>query len=119
MSSGDIIAGDFPEKSFIISVFGNISIQCSTIKNPSFKYDITKSIKNIEIITEETKKKFLGAAGWGTVGAIALGPLGAIAGILVGGNKKEILIACELKNGKKFIATVDNKLYKNMLKVSY
>lgn len=119
MSSGDIIAGDFPEKSFIISVFGDISIHCQTIKNPSFKHNITKDIKSVEIITEETKKKFLGAAGWGAVGAIALGPLGAIAGVLAGGNKKELLIACELKDGKKFIATVDNKLYKTMLKVSY
>ena len=119
MSSGDIIAGDFPEKSFILNVFGDISIHCSTIKNPSFKRSITKEIKNVEIITEETKKKFLGAAGWGAIGAIALGPLGAVAGILAGGNKKEMLIACELKDGKKFIATVDSKLYKKLLSVSY
>lgn len=116
MSSGDIIAGDFPEKSYLSNIWGEIYINFNSFKFPYAKpLDITKDIKGIEIITEETKKKFLGAAGWGAVGAIALGPLGAVAGILAGGNKKEMLIACELKDGKKFIAEVDSKLYKKLL----
>lgn len=115
-SDGKIIAGDFPKGSIITKVFSVITL------TPSGKFtgmNITNQIKNVEIITEESKKKFVGAAGWGLVGAVALGPLGAIAGILAGGNKKEILVACELKDGKKFIATVDSKLYQSMLSASY
>lgn len=116
MSVGEIIAGDFPKGSQVIKSFGSIMLRPA---DKIMGIDITKDIKNIEIVTEETKKKFIGSAGWGLVGGLALGPLGLIAGILAGGNKKEILIACELKNDKRFIAIVDSKLYKNLLSVSY
>jgi len=116
MSSGEIIAGDFSKGTYIFKSFGTITLMRS---NQLKGIDITKDIKNVEIVTEETKKKFIGSAGWGLVGGLALGPLGLIAGVLAGGNKKEILIACELKNGKKFIALVDSKLYKGLLSASY
>lgn len=124
MATGKIIAGDFSKDEIIKIVAGKPAIvpkdgglfsKVNFINN-----DIQNiEIQNIEIITEENKKKFIGTAGWGLVCGLALGPLGLIAGILAGGNKKEFLIACELKNGKKLIAKVDSKIYKSLLSASY
>lgn len=119
MAVGKIIAGDFSKDNVIKIVAGKPAIvpkDGGLFNKVNF---INNDIKSIEIITEENKKKFIGTAGWGLVGGLALGPLGLIAGILAGGNKKEILIACELKDGKKLIAEVDSKIYKSMLTASY
>lgn len=116
MAVGKIIAGDFPKGTYIKESFKTLLL---VRPKQAFGTDITKNIETVEIITEENKKKFIGTAGWGLVGGLALGPLGLIAGILAGGNKKEILIACELKDGKKLIAEVDSKIYKSMLTASY
>jgi hypothetical protein len=119
MAVGKIIAGDFSKDNVIKIVAGKPAIVPKDGGLFSKVNFINNDIKSIEIITEENKKKFIGTAGWGLVGGLALGPLGLIAGILAGGNKKEILIACELKDGKKLIAEVDSKIYKSMLTASY
>ncbi len=119
MSTGKIIAGDFSKDEVIKIVAGKLAIVPKDGGLFSKVNFINNDIQNVEIITEENKKKFIGTAGWGLVGGLALGPLGLIAGILAGGNKKEFLIACELKNGKKLIAEVDSKIYKSMLNASY
>ena len=45
------------------------------------------SVTTIEIITEENKKKVAGTMAGGAAGLLLLGPLGAIGGLLLGGNK--------------------------------
>lgn len=45
----------------------------------------------VELMDEEKSKSFLGSAGFGLVGAALLGPVGLIAGALVGGNKKVVV----------------------------
>ncbi|MBA4390410.1 MAG: hypothetical protein C0399_05685 [Syntrophus sp. (in: bacteria)] len=70
-----------------------------------------KDIQNVEVLTEENKKKFVGTAIAGAAGALLLGPLGLVAGVLAGGKSKQVSFICFLKNGKKFMATTDNKTY--------
>jgi hypothetical protein len=72
------------------------------------------NLQSVELITEENKKKFIGAAGWALVGSVLLGPLGLIAGALVGGNKKEVTFACYLKDGTKFMVVADSKIYQKI-----
>lgn len=85
-------------------------------------YEVEKDIQRVEILTEENKKKIFGSAGWGLTGAVLgsliAGPVGlaaGIAGILKGGNKKEICFACFLRDGRKFMAIADNKTYQTIL----
>lgn len=73
-----------------------------------------EDIQSVELLTEESKKKFLGSAGLGIAGGLLLGPLGLLAGALAGGNKKEICFACHLKDGKKFMAVTDSKVYQKL-----
>ena len=68
--------------------------------------------KSIEVANEENVTKFGSAAGWGAAGAVVLGPVGFLAGALLGGKGKEITFIAELKNGKKFMATTENKYFK-------
>jgi hypothetical protein len=110
MGNIKIVAGDIPE--------GKWSLKTSwsgetTINNffLSEKILITDAVQSIEIMTEESKKKFLGAFVGGTAGALILGPVGLLAGVLTGGQKKEVTFACYFKDGRKLLATTDAKTF--------
>ena len=60
-------------------------------------------IESVDLVTQENKTSVLGKAGWGAVGAIALGPLGLLAGVLGGGNKSMMIMAVKFKNGRKVL----------------
>lgn len=74
------------------------------------------SVTTIEIITEENKKKVAGTMAGGAAGLLLLGPLGAIGGLLLGGNKKLVNIAVSLNDGRYFVATCTTKTHLALLK---
>lgn len=76
--------------------------------------DLKHDAESVELMTEEKVKKLAGTAGWGAAGMVLLGPLGAIGGILLGGNKKEVAFVCHLKDGRKFMATTDGKTWQKI-----
>lgn len=81
-----------------------------------FQYiPLVGNIASLQTVTEENKKSFIGKAGWGLVGGVALGGVGAIAGLIAGGNKKEIVIALSMKTGENVMATVDQDTFKWLL----
>jgi len=45
-------------------------------------------LAEIEVASEEGAKRIGGALAWGTVGALALGPVGLLAGLLLGGKER-------------------------------
>jgi hypothetical protein len=66
-------------------------------------------IDQLEIATEESLKKMGGAIGWGLVGGLALGGIGAVAGLLAGGRSKEVTFACKFKDGRKVLGKCNSK----------
>jgi len=80
---------------------------------------LSANIERIEIMTEEKAKSFLGSAGLGIVGGLVFGPIGALAGILAGGNKREVCFACYLKDGRKFMAITDPKTYQKLATLAF
>ena len=83
-----------------------------------FKYKhilMLNQIVSVDILTEENKKHVLGTITGAGVGLVVLGPLGAVVGLLTGGNKKEVAIAVKLKDGRHFIARCNNKTYTMLL----
>ncbi len=72
-----------------------------------------KLIKNAELVTEENKKSILSALGWGALGSL-LGPVGGVAGLVLGGRTKEICFALYLKDGRRYLITSDTKTYQNV-----
>lgn len=72
-------------------------------------------VSSIEQLTEENKKSLLATAGWGTAGAIALGPLGAVGGMLFGSSNKQLVtFICNLEDGHKFMGQTPLKEYNKL-----
>ena len=112
-----ILGGDFPGHSNFIVTFGKTALAWG-IGGKDSSIDLNGNITSVEIVTEENKKKFLGAAGWSLAGGALLGPVGLLVGALAGGNKKEVSFAVYLKNGKKFLAKADPGTYQKIVAAS-
>ena len=118
-----IIAGDFPKHTEYVQNGSKLKILDKSSVWP--KYDelsLVGKIEKLEVITEENKKKIIGAAGWGVTGLLVGGLIAApvalaagLAGILKGGNRKEITLVCYLKDGKKFMAVADVRIYQQLV----
>ena len=68
-------------------------------------------LETVEIATEESVKKIGGTIGWGVAGAVILGPVGLLAGLLLGGRRKEVAFVAKFKDGRKLLATTDSKTF--------
>ena len=110
--SAEVLGGDFPKGSKVDKGWSGINVSFPLFSGSE---EITDNIEKVELITEENQKKFLGAAGLGLAGGLLLGPVGAIAGLLAGGRSKEVCFACYLKDGRKFLAKGDTKIYQAVL----
>lgn len=71
----------------------------------------TAEISTIEAASEDSVKRAGGTIGWGAVGAVALGPLGLLAGLVLGGKGKDVTFVATLKDGRKMLATTDSKSF--------
>lgn len=67
--------------------------------------NVTADIETAEIITEDNKVNFMGAAGWGIVGGLLTGGIGLLAGAILGGRGKETYCAVRFKDGSQFIVS--------------
>jgi len=76
-----------------------------------------QDVESIERVTEENVKRVGGSLGWGIAGAVALGPIGFLAGILLGGKGTDVVFACSFKDGRKFLATTPVKVF-NQIQVA-
>jgi len=94
---------------------GNGTFRLAT-KERTFKLPNTESIPSTELeflalASEENVKKLSGTVGWGAAGGLLLGPVGLLAGLLLGGKKKQITFIAKFKDGRKLIATTDMKTW--------
>lgn len=69
------------------------------------------AIAEVELASEDSVKRLGGTVGWGAAGGLLLGPVGLLAGLLLGGKGKDCTFVCRLHGGRKFLATVDSKTY--------
>jgi len=112
-----IVAGDFPKNSTYDQGWTGSS---PTLVNPAKsawrpeKISLQGNVRNVDVVTEENQGKILRTAGWGLVGYAVLGPLGAFAGMLGTKNKNSVCFACYLKDGRKFMALADAKIYQQL-----
>jgi len=111
MADIDIHAGDWPATFAIITGFGrNISMPVQGALWRKENIPLSE-LTDVEIATEETVKKIGGTVGWGAAGAVILGPVGLLAGLLLGGKKKKVTFVAKFKDGRKFLGTTDAKTY--------
>lgn len=112
MATISVIAGQITKTKWILakSLFGHLYLGSGFQK-----LYLKKEVASIEAVTEENQKKFTGAAALGLAGGIVFGPLGLLAGVLAGGNRKEVCFVATLKDGRQFMATTDVKTYQKIL----
>lgn len=85
-------------------------------KSNSFnKYDV----EEVSIATEENVKRVGGTVGWGLAGAAILGPVGLLAGLLLGGKGKDVTFIIKFKDGRKMLATTDSKTFTKLAAMAF
>ncbi|HLA83689.1 MAG TPA: hypothetical protein VJL29_02760 [Thermoguttaceae bacterium] len=72
-------------------------------------------ISGAERVTDENKASLLKGAKWATVGWILAGPLGAIAGALLGGKKRTVVYMVTLSDGRQMLCQSPLDDYKAVL----
>lgn len=75
---------------------------------------IGRQIEVLEKASEESVKRIGGTAGWGAAGAVILGPVGLLAGLIAGGRGTDVTFVAQLKDGRRLLATTSSKAYTAM-----
>ena len=109
MAKIKVHAGDFLKGDGQYS-FGALILMTEEHKFLGETIPITK-LETVDIATEESVKKLGGTIGWGAAGAVILGPVGLLAGLLLGGKKKEVTFVAKFKDGRKLLASTDSKTF--------
>ncbi len=109
MAKVKIHAGDFLEGDSSFS-FGSLFLRTEKESFSGECINLTE-LETVEIASEENVKKMGGTVGWGVVGALVLGPVGLLAGLLMGGRKKDVTFVAKFKDGRKLLATTDSKTF--------
>jgi len=112
MSRVTVVAGDFIKGEGQVAM-NNLILP--TERSPSGEAIPLSELASVEAATEETARDIVGTIGWGAAGAVILGPVGLLAGLLLGGKKKEITFIARFKDGRKLLATADSSTYTRLL----
>lgn len=118
MANLKIHAGDLPKCKATLS-FGSEYVRVSLPWQPGEVRSLAgndrafhrDTIAELAIATEENVKRLGGTVGWGVAGAALLGPVGLLAGLLLGGKSKDVTFIMKLKDGRKILATTDQKTF--------
>lgn len=68
-------------------------------------------LESVDVASEESVKRIGGTVGWGVAGGVILGPVGLLAGLLLGGKGKDVTFVARFKDGRKLLATTDSKSF--------
>ena len=109
-----IHAGDFKKGDNHIFTNNTFLLDRSNDFAPEYEKISILLVREVTIATEENVKKLGGAIGLGVAGGILFGPVGLLAGLLVGGKRKEVTFICKLQDGRKFLGTCKEKIYKEI-----
>ena len=76
-------------------------------------------IVSVATVTNENRTSVLGKAGWGVAGGLLLGPVGALAGILGGGNKQKFVLAIEFTADRRALLECGADECKRLMAMSF
>lgn len=109
--SARIISSDYPSDAKLVDTGQFLFVEFRDPDATFFslssrkRVSVQREVKSAELITQENKSSVGSKLGWGAAGAVLLGPLGAVAGVLIGGNQTEVCFAAEMQDGKRLVAT--------------
>lgn len=101
-----LIAGDFGviNASIVKSYSGtmkHLSIHDGIVFDTKY---YPHQIGQVEQVADESVMTIAGALGWGAVGTVIAGPVGAIVGGIVGGKRQQVTVVVTLMNRRRFLA---------------
>lgn len=108
-----VVAGDYKNSAISLGFTG---LYISAFPK---KVKISKeNVEEYEVLNEEQKTSGASAIGRAAVGSFFLGPVGLLAGATA--KKKGIhTIAIQFKDGKKSLLEIDDKMYKELVRVLF
>lgn len=68
-------------------------------------------VTSLEIASEQNIKGLAGTLGWGAAGGLALGPVGLLAGLLLGGKRTEVAFIVAFDDDRSFLAIGDHRTF--------
>jgi hypothetical protein len=111
----EIHAGDFPKRTLLVVSGKRAHLQLPWQSGDGWSAKSValdqSTVADLSIASEESAKRFLRSMGMATVGALAVGLPGLMAGALAGGNKKRVTFVLQLKDGRRMLATTDGKTW--------
>ena len=69
-----------------------------------------KEVATVEIVTQQNETSAGGKVAWGTAGALALGPVGLLAGAMIGGNHNLTTLLVRFKDGRAALLQGESKV---------
>lgn len=114
MASIKVLAGDFHKHAPNAMHFGQLVLTPLDSKWGKQKTCAVKSLKELELADEQTGVKVFGAAAWGTVGVLLAGPLGMVAGAVLGGRGQKVTFVAVTDDGKRLLAQCDKGAWLKM-----
>src|ERR1700676_3594671 len=89
-------------------------MRLTDVPTGSVIYYKLEDLAELEVASEESTKKMMGAIGGGLLGDLALGPLWLLAGVLSGGKQTNVKFIGNFKDGRRMLATTDSKTFTAM-----
>jgi hypothetical protein len=104
-----VLAGDFTGDGSYSG--GRITLRPRDRPSPAHRMVVRDFFESVEVAAQHNVVKVGGAVGWGAAGALLAGPLGLLAGAVLGGRGRDVVFVAVLKDGRRFLAQTDAKTY--------
>jgi hypothetical protein len=104
-----VLAGDFVGEGRYAE--GRITLRPRQAPSPAHRMVVKDFFQAIELASQDDVVRLGGAVGWGAAGALLAGPIGLLAGALLGGRGKRVTFLGELKDGRRVLGQTDAATY--------
>lgn len=112
----EFLEGKYKGKVFVKRMDGKISVLDGFFKQIIF--DET-NIKDIEVITQDKSKDVGSSVARGLAGGILLGPVGLLAGAMLGKNSNINMVTITFTDGQKSLVEVDKDIFDRLMTIKW
>lgn len=109
MGTIKVLAGDFTGEGRYVD--GRITLRPREQPSPAHRMAVREFFASVEMAAQHDKVRFGHALGWGAAGALLAGPVGLLAGAILGGRGRDVVFVAELKDGRRFLGRTDSATF--------